>query len=76
MYVGGAHHWLGGDAIERETLGTLGQGDAFQVAEVAVQVVQLAIWGQFEFEFLTAFELGELLGLFIAGQDLINRSGR
>ena len=40
-----------------------------------MQVGQLAVGAQFEFEFLAMLELAELLGLFVAGQHFMHRSG-
>ena len=57
------------------TLVVLGQGDGFEVADLAVQIGQLAVRAQFEFEFLAMLELAELLGLLVAGQHFMHRSG-
>ncbi|MNZ54431.1 hypothetical protein D3C78_723310 [compost metagenome] len=72
VYIGGAHGRFRSDAIERVALVVLGQADAFEVAELAVQVGQLTLGAQFEFEFLPVLELAELLGLPVAGQHVMH----
>ncbi|MNR22989.1 hypothetical protein D3C85_1399800 [compost metagenome] len=54
-----AHGRLGGNAVEGITLVVPGQADGFKVADLAVQVDQLALRVEFELELLAALELAE-----------------
>ncbi|MNQ94254.1 hypothetical protein D3C85_1097620 [compost metagenome] len=72
VYIGGAHGRFRGSAGEGVALVILGEADAFEVVELAVQVGQLTVRTQFEFEFLPVLELAELLGLLVAGQHVVH----
>jgi hypothetical protein len=76
VYISRADRRFGRDPVERITLVILGQGNGFDVADLAVQAGQLAFRVQFEFEFLAVFKLAELLGLLVAGQNFMNGGGR
>ncbi len=67
MGISLAHDRLVGFALERETCGRTAQADGFQVAELGVQALQLAVRAKFEFEHLTVAQLAELAGLGVAG---------
>ncbi len=73
MSIGRADGRFGNDAVECVTLVVSGYGDAFQIAQLGVQVIQLSVWTEFEFKFLAALQLSELLGLLVAGQDFMDR---
>ncbi|MNF64452.1 hypothetical protein D3C87_1156230 [compost metagenome] len=76
MDVSSSNGWFCGNPVEGITLVILGQGNGFDVADLAVQTGQLAFRIQFEFEFLAMLELAELFGLFVAGQDFVNGGSR
>ena len=75
--IGGAQCRLSGHTAKRIALGCFAQGDGFEIADAAVQVIELTVCAHFKLELLPVFQLAELLGLFVAGQDLVyRRSGQ
>ncbi|CAI8812944.1 hypothetical protein EMIT0P260_10756 [Pseudomonas sp. IT-P260] len=75
MHVSRANGRLGCNAVECVALVILGQGNGFDIADLAVQAGQLAFRVQFELELLAVLELAELFGLFVARQDFMHGSG-
>ena len=73
MCIRRAHGRLGGHAAKGIAFGGFVEGDGLQVADLAVQLVQLLTVGaHFKFEFLAVLELAELLGLFVACQYFVD----
>ncbi|MCY1427907.1 hypothetical protein D9M71_437740 [compost metagenome] len=74
MDVGRAHYRLDDFPIEGKALGIAGQANGFKVADLAVKAGQLAVVGDFDFEYLAMLEMTELLGLLAACKYFLDRS--
>ena len=71
MGVGGAYVRLDQLALEGETVVAARQGDAFEVAQLAAQALQLAVGSQLELQYLANMQTTEAFGFLAAANGFV-----